>query len=202
MKRLLLGLAFFFVAGAPGFAQKTVSVELGVAPAPAHSLLTSWLILSGKRALAAEGKDVHSRQAFFPAYNASVTWSSHNAWAFALTGSLSWVGGTIVQYERFGTDPFGQPRYDRSRYQWEEPVDYPMYSVTFQARKFWNPSWKVQPYFAFGLGVVADNEFHIYPMPSLIPAGIQIGRGHFYGYAEVGFTPFASLLHGGLGYRF
>lgn len=202
MKRLLLGLAFLFVAGAPGFAQKTVSVEVGAALAPAHSLLTSWLIEQDSGVLAAEGIDIDSRTAVFPAFNASVTWRFHDAWAFALTGSLSWVGKKAVHYERFGTDPFGQPRYDRSRYQWEEPVDYPMYSVTFQARKFWNPSWKVQPYFAFGLGVVADNEFHIYPMPSLIPAGIQIGRGHFYGYAEVGFTPFASILHGGLGYRF
>ena len=55
-------------------------------------------------------------------------------------------------------------------------------------------------YSGFGLGLSTVTE--VTPLPSLTPVGCRLGGEHVYCFAETGFTPYASYLHGGVGLRF
>ena len=128
-------------------------------------------------------------------------WRTGYRWETLVTGSFSWIHAPVTQYETFGIDPQGKPRYDltkRTPAGWKNM--FPTGSITVQWRVFWNPQWKVQPYSGFGAGLSTATEW--IPLSSLVPVGVRFGRGHLYGFLETGFTPFATIGHGGLGWRF
>ena len=65
---------------------------------------------------------------------------------------------------------------------------------------FWNPEWKVQMYSAFGIGLSGATD--VIPLPSVMPVGCRLHGKHAYFFTEAGLSPFASFLHGGLGWKF
>ena len=139
---------------------------------------------------------------YYPAFTLSGAIRTWDRWETVVTAGVSWYRSRLIQYEPFGIDPQGKPRYDLTK---ETPVggwvdSSPVASLTVQERVFWNPRWKVQMYSAFGLGLTTSS--NLVPIPSLMPVCIRLGGRHLYCYAETGFSPFASYLHGGLGFKF
>lgn len=207
MKRLILialllsGVAAYGQEGQPSW-RKTFSLEVGVAPGPlhmqSHFISPSW---EEEKALAELGQAASSNNAFHPSVSLSGVWRTGYRWETVATAGVSWSICRITQYDSFGIDPEGKPRYDLTK---GTPAGWkalsPVASLTVQCRVFWNPRWKVQAYSAFGAGFSTRTEF--LPLPSFIPAGVRLGGGPLYFYAETGFTPFSSFLHGGLGWRF
>ena len=179
--------------------RKSFSLEIGAAPGPLHMQAgPSW---TEKKDLAEQGQEAFTHDIIPPAVSLSAVWRIGYRWETLVTGSFSWIHAPVTQYETFGIDPQGKPRYDLTKGTpagWKNM--FPTGSITVQWRVFWNPQWKVQPYSGFGAGLSTATEW--IPLPSLVPVGVRFGRGHLYGFLETGFTPFATIGHGGLGWRF
>ena len=179
--------------------RKSFSLEIGAAPGPLHMQAgPSW---TEKKDLAEQGQEAFTHDIIPPAVSLSAVWRTGYRWETLVTGCFSWIHAPVTQYETFGIDPQGKPRYDLTKGTpagWKDL--FPTGSITVQWRVFWNPQWKVQPYSAFGAGLSTATEW--IPLPSLVPVGVRFGRGHLYGFLETGFTPFATIGHGGLGWRF
>ena len=179
--------------------RKSFSLEIGAAPGPLHMQAgPSW---TEKKDLAEQGQEAFTHDIIPPAVSLSAVWRTGYRWETLVTGCFSWIHAPVTQYETFGIDPQGKPRYDLTKGTpagWKDL--FPTGSITVQWRVFWNPQWKVQPYSGFGAGLSTATEW--IPLPSLVPVGVRFGRGHLYGFLETGFTPFATIGHGGLGWRF
>ena len=208
MRRILI-VALALLAGSfAAFGQedsfrKTFSLELGVGPGPLHMMFpgvspnheteTAW---------AEQGRRADKTTGYHPAFTLSGAIRTWDRWETVVTAGISWYRSRLVQYEAFGIDPQGKPRYDLKK---ATPVggwtdSSPIASLTVQERVFWNPRWKAQMYSAFGLALTTSSE--LVPIPSLMPVCMRLGGRHLYFYAEPGFSPFASYLHGGLGFKF
>ena len=72
-------------------------------------------------------------------------------------------------------------------------------SFNFDFRWKWYRSDAVRLYTAFGLGYLPSQ---IPILPYIAPVGINFGANHFYGVAELNFSPAASIILLGAGYRF
>ena len=208
MRRFLIAMLAVLGAVTTAFGQeepfrKTFSLELGVGPGPLHMMFpgvspdndteTAW---------AEQGRRADKSTGYHPAFTLSGAIRTWDRWETVVTAGISWYRSRLIQYEAFGTDPKGQPRYDLTK---STPVggwadSSPVASLTVQERVFWNPRWKVQMYSSFGLALTTSSE--LVPIPSLMPVCMRLGGRHLYFYAETGFSPFASYLHGGLGFKF
>lgn len=74
-------------------------------------------------------------------------------------------------------------------------------SYNFDFRWKWYRNDSVRLYTAFGLGYVPGCP--ITPvLPYIAPIGINFGRSHLYGIAELNASPAASIILAGVGYRF
>ena len=208
MRRILI-VALALLAGSfAAFGQedtfrKTFSLELGVGPGPLHMMFPGVSPnYDTETAWAEQGRRADKTTGYHPAFTLSGAIRTWDRWETVVTAGISWYRSRLVQYEAFGIDPQGKPRYDLTK---ETPVggwvdSSPVASLTVQERVFWNPRWKVQMYSAFGLGLTTSS--NLVPIPSLMPVCIRLGGRHLYCYAETGFSPFASYLHGGLGFKF
>lgn len=184
----------------------TYSVEAGAGLAPIHLLLTSRNYSAGThgaKAFVKEGKEYSSKRnpASNPSFSLSFAYRPFARWEFTVTAGFSWVNAELIQHPVFGTGPDGAPRYNWSKTASTE--DYLMWSlsITPQARVFWNPNWKVKVYSGFGFGVIFFPD-HGEFLPSLVLAGAKFGGKRVYFFAENTYSPFATMLHGGLGVRF
>ncbi len=72
-------------------------------------------------------------------------------------------------------------------------------SFNFDFRWKWYCTDAVRLYTAFGLGYLPSR---IPILPYIAPVGINFGANHFYGVAELNFSPAASIILLGAGYRF
>lgn len=122
-----------------------------------------------------------------------------------LTLGTTWCHHQILQYpwQTGGFDPEGKPRYNFSA---EGTIvgsanNTQRYSITWQWRHLWTPDRLIVLYSGLGLGIVFSSNAHL-PLPALTPLGLRIGGKHFYGFAEATVGPYATLAHGGLGWRF
>ena len=208
MKRFLIAALALLAGSFAAFGQedsfrKTFSLELGVAPGPLHMMFPGVSPDDHTEDVwADQGRRADKSTGYYPAFSLSGAIRTWDRWETVVTAGVSWYRSRLIQYEPFGIDPQGKPRYDLTK---ETPVggwvdSSPVASLTVQERVFWNPRWKVQMYSAFGLGLTTSS--NLVPIPSLMPVGIRLGGRHLYGYAETGFSPFASYLHGGLGFKF
>ena len=78
---------------------------------------------------------------------------------------------------------------------------WPAYMVDFRWK--WYRSDSVRLYTAFGIGHLPGWSFNVVPViPYLTPIGINFGKNHFYGIAELNASSAATLLLVGCGYRF
>ena len=205
MKRILLVIGLLLMVCGAASAQSRWSrlrVEIGTGYQPLH--MGFWgnsPSYAVKEALAEKGQAVSTAGMFRPNIIASVVWRSSERWEWVLTGDICWSHHRLTQYEQFGYDPEGKPRYDLNKPSdagWADST--PIASATLQWRYHWNPWSIVQFYSGFGLGVSAGT--HYIPTPSLTPIGIRVGGHHLYGFVEVPVSPFATLVDGGLGWTF
>lgn len=199
-------LSFLFLLGCTSVSfgqdfQKQYSLELGVAPGPVHMLFPgaspSW---NTKKALAEKGQAVSSNELSYPAITLSGALRTAPRWEIVATAGVSWCYCQIKEYDPFGVDPQGKPRYDTGK---SRPAGWklvsPVASITIQERVAWNPAWKVRMYSAFGVGL---GTYGLIPLPSLTPVGCSYGGEHLYFYAEIPLSPYATFFHAGIGWSF
>lgn len=117
-----------------------------------------------------------------------------------LTGCATRSQVLYTQYAAFGVDPEGRTRYNLAQIEgeWEKPLY--SYSLTGSYRHVWSPDRAVQWYSEIGLGLVWTDELSV--MPSITLIGLRFGGEHFYVFLDDSVSPFASLIHGGLGWHF
>lgn len=182
-------------------AKKSFSLEVGTGFAPLHFLHgTKWMI---EEDLAAKGQgidDSHTRS-----FTLSGLWRFAESWEAKLIAELAWLNCGVLQYPTFGTDPSGQPRY-RIDYNQAEHVGrlnggY-CWATTAMMRYIWNPKDALQVYSEFGLGIIFDNVNCPYVLPGITFIGLRYCWNHIYIYAENTYSPAATLVHGGIGWRF
>lgn len=207
MKRLLLASWVFLAVFSTAFGQektyrKSFSLEVGLSQGPMHMTIRG---VSPSRDLeddlAKLGQEADDHDHIHPSLTLSGVLRTGYRWETVLTGCVSWSHCRIIQYETFGTDPEGNARYDLSKGSQVGWADVsPVWSLTLQGRVFWNPEWKVQMYSAFGIGLSGATD--VLPLPSVMPVGCRLHGKHAYFFTEAGLSPFASFLHGGLGWKF
>ena len=204
MKPLLVAVFAFAVISTMANGQdfrKQFSLEVGVGPGPIHMQVPG---ISPSRAtekqLAQEGRALDKHDGYYPAVTLSGALRTSARWETVATVCVSWRHGRVIQYESFGVDPQGEPRYDLSKGTPAGWMDVsPVASLTIQERVAWNPEWKVRLYSAFGVGLAT---FGFVPLPSVTPVGCCFGGDHLYFFAEIPLSPYATLVHGGIGWKF
>ena len=202
--RLIVIMAFLGIATI-AFAQEDplyrgFSLELGTGLQPLHlGFLPSMEV---EEALAEKGQDLRERDYPHPTISLSGIWRLTRRGELVVTTGLSWRIDGVIQYEVFGTDPKGRPRYDLSHGSpagWLDSSYTPTLTVTY--RHIWTPDHAVQCYSGGGLGFVPTVAEFI-PIPSVTPIGARFGRRHLYFFADLTLGPAASFIHGGLGWHF
>lgn len=181
--------------------RKQYSLELGFGPGPLHMTVPGASpSRASEKALAEKGLAIASGEIFYPAVSLSGALRTAPRWDFVVTAGVSWCHCPVKEYDPFGVDPQGKPRYDtgKSRPAGCRDVS-PVASLTVQERIAWNPAWKVRLYSAFGVGL---STIGLVPLPSLTPIGCSYGGEHLYFYAEIPLSPYGTVLHGGLGWKF
>lgn len=218
MRRFFLALVLFALTGLWAFAQEradslsatpeqpfrqTFSVEAGTGVGPWHMRI---IYMSPsyvrRRELAQYGQDADMDSAFYPEAGLSFVWRKKERLEHVFTAGVSWCHHKLIQYEPFGTDPNGNPRYDLNRgtpIGWADST--PFTSFTWQARFLYNPQAKVQLYSGIGLGVIT-NWHGAFPLPALTLIAARYTTPHFYVFFEVPLSDIALFAHGGLGWKF
>ena len=182
------------------------SLEIGTGIAPIHTLV-SQSGLSWNHDIADKGLSPKDSP-WSPAFSLSAAWHPTLKWEFVLTGGISWCHYKVIQYDTFGVDPQGRPRYDlddpRESYRINSETAYALF---FQARRFWNPTQKVKLYSAVGFGFYTDKKpstdrGRLTPVPSLTPIAVRFGTGPLKFFIENTYSPAATAWNMGLGWTF
>lgn len=172
------------------------SLELGTGYPPLHTLL----LQNRSHVLSDVGQDASVGMSHFSVVSLSGVFRRNWRTEFVLTAGLSWVPFQITQYGTFGIDPDGNPRYDLDIVEdvWKESVYEP--SLIVSCRHIFNPGGTVEWYSGLSLGLVYMNELTVLPGVTVI--GLRWAGEHAYLFAENTYSPVATLVHGGLGWRF
>lgn len=176
---------------------KSFSLELGTGLRPLHMLL-----VDDSGSLSDTGQEAASD--WNPLSPSALSLSGvyrHDARSeFILTGGLAWTRYWLTQYSAFGFDPQGRPRYDHDSREdvWKVTRFKP--TLTLSYRYILNPGGTVEWYTGFGFGLVYLDSLKV--LPGLTLFGLRTGGEHIYFFAENTFSPIATLVHGGLGWRF
>lgn len=195
---LILGVLVSSFAQGYTFAQeKAFSLELGTGLYPVQTLLSGDLF-STREELAPKGQTVSL--AFTPTITISGVWRVNPSSEYLLTGCLTWTIYNVFQYGAFGMDPNGNPRYDL----YDEIPAGRMNSgfspcITFRHRRIWNPERACAVYSGLGLGL-AQYEGEAILLPELTFLGFKYSWSHFQIFLENTYGPFATALHGGIGW--
>lgn len=184
--------------------RQTFSVEAGTGVGPWHMrIIYMSPSYERRREFAKYGQDADMDSAIYPALDLSLVWRTSEHWEHAFTVGVSWCHHQVLQYEEFGVDPDGNPRYDLSS---GTPVGWtdstPFTSFTWQARRLYNPQAKVQMYSGIGLGIITDLNTGAFPLPAFTLFGARYTTPHFYFYFELPLSDIALLAHGGFGWKF
>ncbi len=178
--------------------------EIGAGPAPIPQALGRVSLDYGR--MVEMGQYPNAVFDVDPAFILSWVYILNKKWDIAVSGGLSWFNYRLFQYETFGTDPEGKPRYDRSTGHytgyWGKSLYCGALSVT--GRRTWLRKGVFDLYSGIGLGIsgglYADG--WVLPMLALTPVGFRLGGRHLYVFAEATISPTATLGQGGLGWRF
>ena len=195
-------LALGVSAGAQDY--RSFSLEAGTGLQPLH--MTFAPTKQEQRMLAQSGQMAHEGDSMCPTLSLSEVWRLSGHWELCLTEGLSWKIYDLVQYPAFGTDPNGKTRYDANGVYTSlgKKASWPTGTLYAQARVIWSPKWKLTCYSAAGLGLVVASfsPGDISVLPGITPVGLRFGGEHLYGFAEFTISPIATLVHGGIGWRF
>lgn len=210
MKARLLALAALILLSASAFAQEDIdppfspyfTLEIGTGMAPIHSF-TNITLTKRDLDLADNGQAPNYTGAWCPSFSLSAAWHTLLKWEWVVTAGFSWVHHRMIQYDSFGVDPEGRPRYDLGSHHdigWKD--SYPAGAIFFQARRFWNPTQKVKLYSAAGVGYVFDSSSDFGVVPSITPIAVRFGTGHLKFFIENTYSPAATVFDFGLGWTF
>ena len=182
--------------------QKSFSLEVGTGLPPVHTLM--FPSYADEKALAQKGQEADKQQAFFPVLSLSGVWRTGEFTEWVLTGGVSCCYYDLKQYRTFGIDPNGNPRYNLNEYRYAGRARTGLNpTLTLRYRHLWNPWNAVIVYYELGLGAGDFSDFIDTPvLPALTPIGLRYGGDHFYVWVENTYSPIATLVHGGLGWRF
>lgn len=200
MRKSLLCILLFLGLGSPAHSQdgdfhRTLSVEIGSGILPPHQLF------GGVTPDLEKGQSMEWEGLYRPRFDLSFVWASSEHTEWVLKGGLSWWRHRMIQYATFGTDPNGNPRYDlenKTRLGWTDSRVSPTLSFS------WRPLWLRRDgftlYSELGLGFILEKGPYCYPGVTFV--GARYNLRLFYFYAESTLSPVATLLHGGIGWRF
>lgn len=220
MKRLLVAVVLLWGLAMPVFAQETLvgalavsdfnrtwSVEVGTGYAPIH--ITALSGSSENKSRASSGQYVTDLTPL--SFTLAGVMRTSERWEMKLIADFAWQNCAVMQFDTFGVDPDGQPRYkidyQSAQYVGRINTDF-VWSLTFMFRRIWNPAKDFQLYSEFGLGVLPQALFYssffgdVYVIPSVTPIGARYCWNHIYLFAEIPLGPYATLIHGGLGWNF
>ena len=207
MRRSLLLAAVLLMGGAAAASAqeepvfpKTFSLEVSTGYQPLHMNYSP--STARKQELAELGQAARKKDAYYPVINLTGVYRPWKRTEFTFTAGASWCFHPVTQYEVFGTDPYGKPRYDLQKGTpagWKGST--PFFNVTLQWRHLWTPRHMVVLYSGAGAGIVFNAQ-HFFPAPSVTLIGLRAGGKHFYAFAECPIGPLATLIHGGLGWHF
>ena len=209
MKALLIALAALMLSSIPVFAQEDVdppfspyfTVEISTGMAPIHTLVNRRWALGDE--ISDEGERAVGSRSFCPSFSLSAAYHASLKWECVLTAGYSWIHHQMIQYDSFGIDPKGQPRYDLGSHRdagWKDSLS--AAALFVQMRRFWNPTQKVKLYSAAGVGYVFDPSKNMGVVPSLTPIAVRFGTGHLKFFIENTFSPAATGFDFGLGWTF
>ncbi|MBQ7640223.1 MAG: hypothetical protein IJS91_04440 [Bacteroidales bacterium] len=201
---LLLGTGLTSLAAEPdGQAapfRKRFSLEIGTGLAPLQTQLPG---LENK-AEAFYNKGQSGNYVWTPAFDLSAVWLVTPRCEIVLSVEIAQRRYHVTQHPEFGTDPYGNPRYDFSQpgtdlgTRGTKPVE----TLYCQGRSLWL-DLESSIYFYSGIGIgVSTNFKKILPVVGLTPLAIRITGDHIYFFAEATISPLGTFGHGGLGWRF
>ena len=200
----LLGTSFFAQAQEEPAFKPVFSIELSTGIQPLHSNYSP--STARKRELAERGQEYVGSTAYRPVINLTGVYRPWKRTEFTFTAGVTWCHHQLMQYDEFGTDPDGKPRYNyinsekvRHLAGWTDST--PLFSATLQWRHLWTPRHDLVLYSGAGAGVVFISRV-IYPVPSVTPIGLRWDIQHFYIFAEGTIGPLATFVQGGLGWHF
>ena len=179
--------------------QKSFSLEIGMGFPPIQVL--SLPSRSEEEALAQKGQEVTGKTGHYPSLTVSGVCRVREKTELLLTACAARCHYELEHHPSFWIDPNGNPRYNL-----EEAVSLGRmksdlgFSMTFQYRHIFNPDRSVEFYYGFSLGLTDSVDYHV--LPGWTPLGLRGGGDHFYIYVESTLGPVATLVHGGLGWRF
>lgn len=174
---------------------KSFSLEAGTGIQP----IRMWFAVSSlEDSLVEKGQVAKETNSGCPTFSLSEVLRLSGHWELVLSESVSWKYYNLRQYDTFGIDPNGQPRYDLSHSTDLGRKARPSFALYFQGRLIWSPKWKLTCYSALGLGASSTGG----PAIGITPVGMRYGGKHLYGFAELTVSPLATLGHGGIGWRF
>ena len=175
------------------------SLELGTGIQPLHMTFSPTSF--EKTALAQLGQRVVEDDSFCPVLSITGAWRVGPHWELCASGGASTKIYQYIQYETFGINPEGQPRYDLNKGSIAgRKASVPVGVLAFQARFIWSPKWAVTVYSALGVGLSTASD--LTPLPEVTPIAVRFAQNHLYGFAEATIGPLATFAHGGLGWRF
>ena len=200
MKRFAFVLTALLLMAVSANAQKQWRLEVGTGLQPLHMGFPGVSPTNeAERELALKGQYAQRNGWFCPSVTASGVMNYTEHWELVLTGQIAWRNYNLIQYEEFGIDPYGRPRYNlQKKKDLGRQAGFPVASGTLQWRYLWNPWSDAQVYSGFGLGISAGTNF--IPTPSITPLGFRATGEHLYLYFELPLGPYATFVAGGLGW--
>ena len=185
--------------------QKTWSIELGTGIYPLYMNFVPSRALETE--LADKGQQIYNKSyALVSSVTVAGVYRISRRSEINATAQLNWRSYQIRQYPVFGTDPNGKDRYDlnqKATYVGDGVVFVPAFTI--RGRYLYNPDDLLKAYSGVGLGIAfnlaaINSTFSVFP--EITPIGLRFGRDHFYVFAEDTIGNVATLVHGGLGWKF
>ena len=201
MKRILLAIAILLFTAFSASAQKQWRVEAGSGIQPLHMGFRGVVPSTSKEYELAEMGQEAVVSDDGPSAIVSGVMRYSERWEIVLTGQVAWRNYNLVQYEQFGIDPNGKPRYNLGKKEdLGQRSGFPVASGTVQWRYLWNPQGTVMFYTGLGFGISAGTYYC--PVPSITPMGMRVCGKHLYAFLETPIGPYATFAAGGLGWTF
>lgn len=182
----------------PDAFRRTFSLEIGAGIPPLHYRLNSRSIDSS---LAPSGQSATEEIASMVTLSGIARMNENLE--LSLTFDFMWTNCLVMQHETFGVDPSGQPRYDLySSHEVGRRMLGFSWCATAGFRYIWNPQKPLNAYSGLSLGIVPEFWPDLPLVPGITFIGLRYGWRHFYLFAENTISPVATLVYGGLGWKF
>lgn len=184
------------------------SIEISTGVPPIQSLL-----LGGSSYSVQMTRGFKDTRLFIPSINIGYTYAMNERWDFnviinacgAIMRRDNYPMKEIQEYDDEGNLFWTREEADFSADVVSSSIKYSgtMYTPMIDFRWKWlrRDNWRL--YSSFGLGCLVIGNFSLFiPTPYLTPIGINFGKGHFYGLAEMNISCASTGLMFGAGYRF